>query len=64
MYGLNGTHKYELPVEEAAVEDVFVKVQEAKASALLDVLDWGVSDATLEEVFIKITREAAATVVR
>ncbi|KAK9803177.1 hypothetical protein WJX72_009746 [[Myrmecia] bisecta] len=62
VYALNGTQKFELPVAETAVEEVFVKVEEAKTASGLDVLDWGVSNATLEDVFIKISREAGAVV--
>lgn len=58
VYSLGGTQKYELPLEQITVDDVFRRMEEAKYRKELEILDWGVSNATLEEVFIKITRDA------
>lgn len=58
VYSLGGTQKYELPLEQITIDDVFRRMEEVKYRKELEILDWGVSNATLEEVFIKITRDA------
>ncbi|EFN55401.1 hypothetical protein CHLNCDRAFT_23609, partial [Chlorella variabilis] len=58
VYALGGTQKFELPVGEAGVDQIFSRMEEVKARRELDLVDWGVSNATLEEVFIRITRDA------
>ncbi|EFN57407.1 hypothetical protein CHLNCDRAFT_30336 [Chlorella variabilis] len=57
-YALAGTRKYELPVGEVTLPDVFAVMEEAKKK--VTVLDWGVSNATLEEVFIKFAKSIGA----
>jgi len=58
VYSLGGTQKYELPLGQITIDDVFRRMEEVKYRKELEILDWGVSNATLEEVFIKITRDA------
>lgn len=56
VYALGGTQKYELPLEEVSVDGVFREMERAKIEGVVEVLDWGVSNATLEECFINICR--------
>jgi len=56
VYSLGGTQKYELPLEEVSVDGVFREMERAKMEGVVEVLDWGVSNATLEECFINICR--------
>uniref|UniRef100_A0A1D1ZSY0 ABC transporter domain-containing protein n=1 Tax=Auxenochlorella protothecoides TaxID=3075 RepID=A0A1D1ZSY0_AUXPR len=54
VYALGGTQKFELQLQETSVDAVFATMEEIKLKGVLDVIDWGVSNATLEEVFIKL----------
>ncbi|GMH42708.1 hypothetical protein BSKO_10627 [Bryopsis sp. KO-2023] len=58
VYSLGGTQKFELPMADVQLEEVFDAMARVQSSKEFSILDWGVSNATLEEVFIKITREA------
>jgi ABC-type multidrug transport system ATPase subunit len=57
-YALGGTLKYDMPLSEVNLADVFAAVTERKQA--LGILDWGVSSVTLEEVFIKLARDIGA----
>lgn len=56
-YSLAGTRRYELPVDEVTLAEVFAAVDAAVAAQELTVLDWGVANATLEEVFIRLAKD-------
>ena len=55
-YALGGLSKWELPLSEVRLSEVFSSIEGAKAA--LRIQDWGIANMTLEEVFIKICREA------
>ncbi|KAL6775733.1 ABCA3A [Auxenochlorella protothecoides x Auxenochlorella symbiontica] len=54
-YALAGTRKYELPVADVTLAEVFNEM--TAASNHLTILDWGIANATLEEVFIKFAKD-------
>ncbi|CAI5988674.1 unnamed protein product [Closterium sp. NIES-64] len=61
IYNLSGTQKFELPVEDVRISDVFAAVQAAKGT--MPIQAWGLTNSTLEDVFIKVARQAHANVV-
>eukprot|EP00897_Mesotaenium_endlicherianum_P000653 jgi/Mesen1/10589/ME000085S09920 len=56
IYGLAGTQKFELPINEVDVADVFLAVERAKGE--LQIQAWGVANTTLEDIFITIAKDA------
>ncbi|CAI5527514.1 unnamed protein product, partial [Closterium sp. Naga37s-1] len=61
IYNLSGTQKFELPVEDVRISDVFAAVQAAKGT--MPIQAWGLTNSTLEDVFIKVAKQAHANVV-
>mmetsp|Transcript_48840 Transcript_48840/g.119011 ORF Transcript_48840/g.119011 Transcript_48840/m.119011 type:complete len:1032 (-) Transcript_48840:696-3791(-) len=58
-YALSGTQKFEVPIKELKIADVFERMRQVKED--LEIKDWGIANTTLEEAFIKISRGATGT---
>eukprot|EP00245_Coleochaete_scutata_P004463 TRINITY_DN17100_c0_g1_i1.p1 TRINITY_DN17100_c0_g1~~TRINITY_DN17100_c0_g1_i1.p1 ORF type:complete len:988 (-),score=185.09 TRINITY_DN17100_c0_g1_i1:153-3116(-) len=54
IYSLSGTQKFEIPIDDIDVGEVFSGIEAAKKH--LHVQAWGISNTTLEDVFIKVAR--------
>jgi len=57
-YRLGCTLKFDVPLAEVSIADVFGAVTQRKTS--LGITDWGVANMSLEEVFIKLAKEIGA----
>jgi len=57
-YALGSTLKFDLPLSDVGVSDVFSAVTEHRER--LGLLDWAVNSMTLEETFIKLARSIGA----
>ncbi|GBG75008.1 hypothetical protein CBR_g19522 [Chara braunii] len=56
IYGIGGTQKFEMPVGDVKIADVFARVEAAKKR--LTIHAWGIANTTLEDVFIRVAKEA------
>ncbi|CAI5466644.1 unnamed protein product [Closterium sp. Yama58-4] len=59
IYSLAGTQKFEMPMAEVEVADVFATI--ASVRDQMSIRAWGFTNTTLEDVFIKIAKTAQAT---
>ena len=57
-YQLGGLLKFDIPLTDAGVSEVFTAVAESRER--LGLVDWGVNSMSLEETFIKIARSIGA----
>ncbi|GJP41808.1 hypothetical protein CLOM_g1451 [Closterium sp. NIES-68] len=59
IYSLAGTQKFEMPMAEVEVADVFAAIASVREE--MSIRAWGFTNTTLEDVFIKIAKTAQAT---
>lgn len=53
-----GRHKFEFPLTDVSLSDVFSYMERLDHEDEIDILDWNVSNTSLDDVFTKLTNEA------
>ena len=56
-YSIAGTCKYQIPMADIQLSQIFQRVSEATASGM-QIIDWGVHNASLEDVFIHLASQS------
>ena len=56
-YAIAGTFKYQIPMTDIQLSQVFDRVSQAIKSGL-NVIDWGIHNASLEDVFIHLASQS------